>query len=114
MPTSNKHVIARSLKLCLLCELHMSQNNLQNLKLEIKQLIVAAANLPQAPEEIDDNIPLFQTGLGLDSIDVLEIVVRLEKKYGLKIRNNDEGKKILTNVESLAAAVSARASSEAS
>jgi acyl carrier protein len=72
------------------------------LKNEIKQLIIEAANLRNMkPEEIADDEPLFREGLGLDSIDLLEIVVRVEKKYGLKIQNDDAGRAALTNINAL-------------
>jgi len=47
------------------------------------------------PEEIDDNAPLFGEGLGLDSIDSLELMVLLERNYGIKIEDAREGRKIL-------------------
>jgi len=61
-----------------------------NLKLEIKQLIVEALDLEDiAPEDIDDEAPLFGEGLGLDSIDALELGVALRKKYRIKLEAND-------------------------
>ena len=53
-------------------------------------------------EEIEDNTPLFVEGLGLDSIDALELIVLLEKKYGLKINTAEEGKKVLHSVHTMA------------
>ena len=55
------------------------------------------------PEQIDENAPLFIDGLGLDSIDALELTVLLEKKYGLKIKTAEEGKKVLYSVKTMAA-----------
>lgn len=72
---------------------------IQNLKVQIIQ----ALNLEDMdPSEIDENEPLFVEGLGLDSIDALELVVLLEKEYGIKIENMAEGKDILRTVKSMA------------
>jgi acyl carrier protein len=79
-----------------------ANNDLSALKSEIKKLIISSANLQVLEAEIDDNAVLFQGGLGLDSIDLLELVVNIDKKYGLKIQNNEPGKQALKNVESLA------------
>lgn len=54
------------------------------------------------PEDIEDDAPLFNEGLGLDSIDALELIVLLEKNYGLKIEDSKEGRKIFFSVKSLA------------
>lgn len=72
---------------------------IQNLKVQIIQ----ALNLEDMdPSEIDENEPLFIDGLGLDSIDALELVVLLEKEYGIKIENMADGKDILRTVKSMA------------
>jgi len=72
---------------------------IQNLKVQIIQ----ALNLEDMdPSEIDENEPLFIEGLGLDSIDALELVVLLEKEYGIKIENMADGKDILRTVKSMA------------
>ena len=56
-----------------------------------------------SPEEVDPEAPLFgEGGLGLDSIDVLELVVLLDKNYGIKIRASKEGPKIFYSVKSIA------------
>lgn len=71
-------------------------------KNEIKQIIIEATGLSQMkPEEIKDDMTIFGEGLGLDSIDVLEVVVELEKKFNLKIRNDESGKKVLQNVNTI-------------
>lgn len=66
---------------------------MQNLRLEIKTLIINALDLEDTtPEDIDDDAPLFESdGLGLDSIDALEIGVALRKKYQLQIEANGAG-----------------------
>ena len=58
------------------------------------------------PDEIDAQAPLFGEGLGLDSIDALELIVLLEKNYGIRLANPAEGKAIFTSVESIARYVS--------
>ncbi|WP_353189350.1 phosphopantetheine-binding protein [Pandoraea pnomenusa] len=62
-----------------------------SLELEIKQLIVQALELEDiGVDDITDDIPLFGDGLGLDSIDALELGIVLRKRYGLQIESNDE------------------------
>lgn len=70
---------------------------------KLKEEIITALNLSEMkPTEINEEAPLFVDGLGLDSIDALELTVLLEKKYGLKINTAEEGKKILYSVKSMA------------
>lgn len=71
---------------------------------ELKVNIIDALNLEEmTPADIDATAPLFgDEGLGLDSIDALEIIVLLEKKYGIRLANAAEGKKIFTSVENIA------------
>jgi len=72
---------------------------INNLKVEI----IEALNLEEMQVgDIDADAPLFMEGLGLDSIDALELTVLMEKKYGLKIYTSEEGKKILFSVRSMA------------
>lgn len=78
----------------------MIMNELVN---ELKLQIIDALNLDgMTPGEIDDNAPLFGDGLGLDSIDALELIVLLEKNYGIKLANPAEGKEIFRSVGALA------------
>jgi len=70
---------------------------------KLKNEIIGVLNLnDMTPDDIDENAPLFVEGLGLDSIDALELIVLLEKNYGLKIGTAEEGKKILHSVRSMA------------
>lgn len=70
---------------------------------KLKEEIITSLNLSEMkPENIDEKAPLFVDGLGLDSIDALELTVLLEKKYGLKIKTSEEGKKVLYSVRSMA------------
>lgn len=76
---------------------------MEQLIAKLKIEIIEALNLTEmTPESIDENAPLFIEGLGLDSIDALELIVLLEKKYGLKLGTADEGKKVLHSVKSMA------------
>jgi len=56
---------------------------------ELADLIVAALNLEIQPDEIEPNAPLYREGLGLDSIDILEIALAVSKKYGFQLRSDD-------------------------
>ena len=74
---------------------------------ELKDEIIEALNLEEmTADDIDENEPLFGEGLGLDSIDALELIVLLEKKYGIKLADPAEGKKIFMNVAAIADYVS--------
>lgn len=76
---------------------------MEDFKTTLKQQIIDSLNLQgMKPEEIDDNAPLFGEGLGLDSIDSLELMVLLERNYGIKIEDAREGRKILSSVQSMA------------
>ena len=76
---------------------------MEDLKTTLKQQIIDSLNLQgMKPEEIDDNAPLFGDGLGLDSIDSLELMVLLERNYGIKIEDARDGRKILTSVQTMA------------
>lgn len=70
---------------------------------EIKALIISSLNLDgTTPEQIEDEAPLFQQGLGLDSIDALELAVAIERKYGVTIPDEAVGKKVFSSVKALA------------
>ena len=71
---------------------------------EIKVQIISALNLEEmTPADIDDNAPLFgDEGLGLDSIDALELIVLLEKKYGIKLKDPNKGKEVFKSVNVMA------------
>lgn len=76
---------------------------------ELKLKIIESLNLQEvAPDQIDDDAPLFGTGLGLDSIDALELVVMLEKNYGIVIKDIEEGRPAFRSVRTLADFIAAR------
>jgi acyl carrier protein len=73
------------------------------LKQQLKVQIIQFLNLTElTPEDIKDNEPLFGDGLGLDSIDSLELIVLLKKEYGINIQDPKEGRKILVDVNTMA------------
>lgn len=80
------------------------------LKEEIKSLIISSLELEGlTPEDIDDDAPLFGEGLGLDSVDALELGIALKKKYGITLQDSsEENKKHFASVNALAAFVAAR------
>ena len=84
--------------------------NTNDLKARIRQLLVDSLMLQLKPEEIADDVLLFGEGLGLDSVDALQLVVALEKSFGLKIKDADMAREVLKNVNTIAAAVEARLS----
>jgi acyl carrier protein len=76
---------------------------MEQLIAKLKSEIIEVLNLTEmTPESIDENEPLFVEGLGLDSIDALELIVLLEKNYGLKLATAEEGKTVLRSVRSMA------------
>jgi acyl carrier protein len=76
---------------------------MEQLIAKLKNEIIEVLNLTEmTPDSIDENAPLFIEGLGLDSIDALELIVLLEKKYGLKLGTAEEGKKVLRSIRSMA------------
>lgn len=80
---------------------------MENLKLELKEKIIENLNLEDiAVADIADNDSLFGDGLGLDSIDALELIVMLDKDYGIKLTDPKEGKKIFESVEVMAKYIS--------
>ena len=81
-------------------------NDTDLLKDEVKKLLVENLMLQQKPEEIADDLALFGPGgLGLDSVDALQLVVALEKNYGLKIADPAAAKETLANVNTITAAI---------
>ncbi len=70
---------------------------------KLKQEIIEVLNLEDVgPEEIETGAPLFGDGLGLDSIDALELIVLLEKNYGIKIDDPKKGKDVFYSIQTMA------------
>jgi acyl carrier protein len=79
----------------------------ETLKPQIKEAIVRSLRLKMSPSEIEDAIPLFGEGLGLDSIDALELVLELERTFGVRIEDEEVGNRVLRSVNSIAEFVEA-------
>ncbi len=78
------------------------------LERELAVLVVEALNLEVQPDEIEADAPLYGDGLGLDSIDILEVALVVSKKYGFQLRSDDENNvRIFQSLGSLAAHVAA-------
>jgi acyl carrier protein len=75
---------------------------------KLKQEIITELKLEDiTPEDIDTDTPLFNEGLGLDSIDALELIVLLERNYGIKIEDPKDGRKIFFSVRTMAEYITA-------
>jgi acyl carrier protein len=76
---------------------------MDELILKLKQEIIEVLNLEDVkPEDIENDAPLFGEGLGLDSIDALELIVLMEKNYGIKLKDPAQGKELFKSVRILA------------
>ncbi|MCD4687761.1 MAG: acyl carrier protein [Desulfuromonadaceae bacterium] len=75
------------------------------LEKELKELIIDACNVPDAPEEFSDTAPLIgpDSPLGLDSLDAVELVVAVQKRFGVRIGGEDTSREVLESIETLAA-----------
>ena len=83
-------------------ELLSRESSLNPQELELAQLIVTTLNLETRPAEIDPEAPLYGAGLGLDSIDILEIALAVSKAYGIRLRSDDgNNQKIFSSLRSL-------------
>jgi acyl carrier protein len=79
------------------------------LERELAELIVSGLNLPIAPEAIEPEAPLYGSGLGLDSIDILEIALIVSKQYGIQLRaDNQENERIFRSLRHFAQYVAAQ------
>jgi acyl carrier protein len=79
-----------------------------DLELRLKQLIIKTLELDDVkPEDIADDQPLMNSDLGLDSIDALELVVQIEKNFGIKLESSEAAKAALESVRSMAAQIRA-------
>jgi len=86
---------------------------MENLMAALKAQIVEQLNLQEVkPEEIGDDQPLFKDGLGLDSIDALEIIVLLQQHYNIRIANPEQGPEIFYSVRTIAEFITAHQTSK--
>lgn len=69
---------------------------------KLKELLCKELNLTIKPEDITDDMPLFGEGLGLDSLDAVEIVVIIKKHMGVTIVDSEQAKKVLVSIQTLA------------
>lgn len=77
--------------------------NIEELMADLKKQVVEALNLKHIkPEDIGDDQPLFVEGLGLDSIDALELIVLLQQKYQTKMGNPQDGPKVFKSIRTMA------------
>lgn len=87
----------------------IASENVETLLPEVAELIVAALNLEVAAEEIEPDAPLFGEGLGLDSIDILELALVISKRYGFQLRSdNQDNVRIFSSLRTLAAHIAAQ------
>ena len=74
----------------------------ETLKDEVKRALVESLRLPISAGEIENGMSLFGEGLGLDSIDVLELVLEMERRFGVSITDDDTGQRVLRSVDTIA------------
>ena len=80
-----------------------------DLKEKLKTMLIAELNLEDTrPEDIDDAAPLFVEGLGLDSLDAVEIVMLLRKHFGIELKSMEEARPAFASIDALAAFIQAR------
>lgn len=76
---------------------------MEKLMADLKAQIIEQLNLQEVkPEDIGDDAPLFKDGLGLDSIDALELIVLLQQHYGIRVANPEDGPRIFQSVRTIA------------
>ena len=73
----------------------------ETLASQVKAALVRCLRMPITPEEIQDDMPLFDEGLGLDSIDALEIVLELQRSFGVEISDEQVGRRVLRSVRTI-------------
>ena len=87
--------------------------DLTALKEQLKEIIISELSIEDVtPEELDNDAPLFGEGLGLDSLDAVELVVLLQRHFGIQIKDLEQGRKIFENLDTLATYISEHQKSE--
>ena len=87
--------------------------DLTALKEQLKEIIISELSIEDiTPEELDNDAPLFGEGLGLDSLDAVELVVLLQRHFGIQIKDLEQGRKIFENLDTLATYISEHQNSE--
>ena len=87
---------------------------MENLMAQLKLDIIQALSLEDvAPADFDADTPLFVEGLGLDSIDALELILLMERKYGVKVEDPKERRNVLRNVRAMAECITTHRNSQA-
>jgi len=82
---------------------------MEQLKQRLKKMIIEDLKLPDLqPEDIDDGASLFEDGLGLDSLDAVELVVLIQKNFGVQIADMEEGQVAFRSIDALAAFIDER------
>lgn len=85
---------------------HNPNLQLENLQLEVAELMVNALNLDAIAAEIELDAPLYGAGLGLDSIDILEVALVISKRYGMQLKaDNADNQRIFSSLRNLSAYV---------
>ena len=79
-----------------------------DLNLRVKQMLIDALKLDKTPADIADDAPLFGSGLGLDSLDALQLAVSVEETFGVPVADEAAGKQAFGSVNALAAFIRAR------
>jgi acyl carrier protein len=83
------------------------QTDLKELKAKLKTLIISELSIEDVTaEELEDDAQLFGEGLGLDSLDAVELVVLLQRHFGIQIKDLEQGRKIFENLDTLAQYIS--------
>jgi len=82
---------------------------MEKLKEELKEIIIRDLKIQGVdPADIDDDAPLFEEGLGLDSLDAVELVVLIQKHFGVQIEDMEEGREAFASINALARYISER------